>query len=290
MKPDVKTFYDKRSGTASHVVWCARSKACAVIDPVFDLDPASGHTSWKPIEMIASFVRERGLRLGWILDTHIHHDHISGASELKRLLGGTIAIGDRVGEVATAITDVYGLEPHHIQLDPFDKLLADGEHLPLGDFTVEALATPGHTIDHLSFVIGDAVFTGDTLFMPDSGTARCDFHRGSASALFQSIKRILDRADDVDLFACHDYGAAGRRAPAWHSTVGAQRSANIHIGNGTDESAFVILREKRDASLDMPALMLLSLPLNIRAGALPALSAHGRIMLSVPLNVPRNAM
>lgn len=290
MKPEVKTFYDKRSGTASHVIWCARSLACAVIDPVFDLDPRSGHTSSKPVDDIAGFIREIGLRLEWILETHIHHDHISGAAELRRLVGGKIAIGKRVGEVATAISDVYGLEAGGRGLDSFDRQLADGETIAIGDLTIEVIATPGHTIDHLSYVVGDCVFTGDTLFMPDSGTARCDFHKGDAAKLFQSIQLLLGRPDDSVLYACHDYGADGRRAPAWRSTVGAQRRANIHIGNAIDEQSFVALRQKRDASLDMPALMLHSLPLNIRAGSLPPASAHGRIMLSIPLNVPRDAM
>lgn len=196
MKPEVKTFYDKRSGTASHVIWCARSLACAVIDPVFDLDPRSGHTSSKPVDDIAGFIREIGLRLEWILETHIHHDHISGAAELRRLVGGKIAIGKRVGEVATAISDVYGLEAGGRGLDSFDRQLADGETIAIGDLTIEVIATPGHTIDHLSYVVGDCVFTGDTLFMPDSGTARCDFHKGDAAKLFQSIQLLLGRPDD----------------------------------------------------------------------------------------------
>jgi glyoxylase-like metal-dependent hydrolase (beta-lactamase superfamily II) len=290
MRPDVKTFYDKRSGTATHLVWCARSKVCAVIDPVFDIDPRSGHTSRKPVDEIADFVRATGLRLEWILETHIHHDHISGAAELRRLLGGRIAIGQRVGEVASAIADVYGLDAGGRSLDHFDRQLSDGETITLGELTIDVMATPGHTLDHLSYTVGDAVFTGDTLFMPDSGTARCDFHKGDAARLFQSIRRILERPDDAILYACHDYGADGRRAPAWRSSVGAQRRANIHVGNGTGEAAFVALRRKRDAGLDMPALMLHSLPLNIRAGKLPPPSAHGRIMLSIPLDVPRDAM
>ncbi|WP_306224460.1 MBL fold metallo-hydrolase [Bosea beijingensis] len=290
MTPSVETFYDKRSGTASHLVWCAHAKVCAVIDPVFDLDPKSGHTSRKPVDDIADFVRDSGLRLEWILETHIHHDHISGAAELRRLLGGRIAIGERVGEVAAAIAGVYGLDAEGRCLDRFDRQLADGETIALGDLAIEVMATPGHTLDHLSFVVGDAVFTGDTLFMPDSGTARCDFHKGDAARLFHSIHRILDRPDDAILFACHDYGASGRRAPAWRSSVGSQRRANIHVGNGAVENEFVALRNKRDAGLDMPQLMLHALPLNIRAGDLPAPAAHGRIMLSIPLDVPRDAM
>ena len=290
MTPNVETFYDKRSGTATHLVWCARSKACAVIDPVFDLDPKSGHTSRKPVDDIAGFVRENGLRLDWILETHIHHDHISGAAELRRLLGGKIAIGERVGEVAAAIADVYGLGADRRDLGRFDRRLADGETIALGDLTIEVMATPGHTLDHLSYVVGAAVFTGDTLFMPDSGTARCDFHKGDAARLFHSIYRILDRPDDAILYACHDYGGAGRRAPAWRSSVGAQRRANIHVGNATGETAFVALRRERDTGLDMPALMLHALPLNLRGGELPAPAAHGRVILSIPLDVPRDAM
>lgn len=287
---NVQSFYDKRSGTASHVLWCVRSRRCAVIDPVFDLDPKSGHTSPKPIDDMSSFIREMNLTLDWVLETHIHHDHISGAAALRRRLGGRIAIGRRVGDVAAAITRVYGLSTNDGNLSAFDRQLADGEQIELGNLMIHVIATPGHTLDHLSYAIGNAVFTGDTLFMPDSGTARCDFHKGDPSQLYRSIKRILERPDDTILYACHDYGANGQRAPAWQSTVGAQRQANIHVGRGTTHNAFVTLRRKRDSNLDMPALMLHSLPLNIRGGELPVAAAHGRVMLSIPLNVARDAI
>lgn len=290
MKLDVKTFYDKRTGTATHLVWCTISGSCAVIDPVFDLDPRSGWTNDAPVEDIAAFVSERGLRLDWILETHIHHDHITGASELRKRLGGRIAISDRVGEVAGSIADVYGAAADASFARHFDRLLANGERMSVGDLEIEILATPGHTVDHLSYIVGDAVFTGDTLFMPDSGTARCDFHRGDAAELFKSIDRILDRADDADLFLCHDYGGDGGRSPCWHSKVGAQRLSNIHISKVADEEEFVALRQERDATLDVPELMFQALPVNIRAGELPPESSHGRVMLSIPLNVPRDAM
>ncbi|MBE7185978.1 MAG: MBL fold metallo-hydrolase [Methylobacterium mesophilicum] len=290
MEAETRTFYDRRSGTATHVVACPRTRACAVIDPVFDLDPRSGQTSDKPVEEIAAFVREKGLRLDWILETHVHHDHVSGASALQNRLGGRIAIGRGVGEVAGAIAEVYGLPIEERGLGRFDRLLDDGETIALGDLAIEAIATPGHTLDHLAYVVGDVVATGDTLFMPDSGTARCDFHRGDARQLFRSIQRILDRPDHIRLLACHDYGAGNKRKPAWESTVGEQRARNIHVGASRSEGDFVELRQRRDAGLDMPALLLHSLPLNIRAGQLPAPAAHGRVMLVIPLDVPRDAM
>ena len=290
MGTELKTFYDRRSGTASHLVWCPRTKACAVVDPVFDLDPRSGRTNGEPVEDIAAFVRERGLRLDWILETHVHHDHVSGASELRRLAGGRIAIGDRVGEVAEAVGEVYGLGAGNRAPARFDRLLADSETIALGDATIEAIATPGHTIDHLSYAVGDVVFTGDTLFMPDSGTARCDFHRGDPHRLFRSIRRILDRPASDRLLLCHDYGAGGRREPAWESAVGEQQARNIHVGGARGEREFVTLRRERDAGLDMPALLLHSLPLNIQAGRLPEPSSTGRVMLTIPLDVPRDAM
>ncbi len=283
------SFYDERTGTATHLVACARTGACAVFDPVFDLDPKSGHTSAAPVERIAAHIRAEGLRLEWILETHIHHDHVSGAAALRDRLGGRIAIGDHLAEVAEVVGAVYGLADSGGAAAAFDRLLADGERLPLGDLTIEAMATPGHTFDHLSYAVGDVVILGDTLFMPDSGTARCDFHRGDARALYRSIRRLLDRPDDTRLLVCHDYGAEGARPPAWESTVGAQKAGNIHLGDG-GEAAFVALREKRDRGLDMPALLLHSLPLNIRAGRLPAPDAEGRVLLAIPLDVSRDAM
>lgn len=286
----VRTFYDKRSGTASHLIGCARTKACAVIDPVFDLDPRSGKTSGKPVAEIAAYISEQGLKLDWILETHVHHDHISGASALRDALGGRVAIGRRVIEVADAIAAVYGLSAEGRDLDRFDRLLDDGERIEIGEIAIEAMATPGHTVDHMSYVAGDVVFTGDTLFMPDSGSARCDFYRGDPGQLYRSIHRILDRSPDVRLLACHDYGAGGKRKPAWESTVGEQLASNIHVGGNRTEEEFIALRRRRDAHLDMPALLLHSLPLNIRAGQFPAPAAHGRVMLSIPLDVPRDAM
>lgn len=288
--PETKTFYDKRSGTATHVVYCRNSGAAAVIDPVFDLDPKSGQTSRKPVEDVAAFIRERSLRLEWILETHVHHDHISGAIALRNEVGGKIAIGARVDDVADAIASVYGLPNNDRVTDCFDRLLEDDEQIVLGDHVIEVIATPGHTIDHVSYAVGDVLFAGDTLFMPDSGTARCDFHRGSPQHLFYSIQRILDRPANVRLFACHDYGAGGKREAAWESTVGDQRAHNIHIGGSRSEDEFVALRRERDATLSVPALMLHALPLNIQAGRLPAPGANGRVMLSIPLDLPRSAV
>ena len=288
MAIEIQTFYDRRSGTATHVAFSTTSLVCAIIDPVFDLDPKSGRTNHAPIDSVVGFIRDRGLTLEWILETHIHHDHVSGAFAIREALGGRIAIGSHVHEVAGIVREVYGLGA--LMNLPFDQLLKEGDQLPLGDEAIEVWATPGHTIDHLSYRIKDAIFVGDTLFMPDSGTARCDFHRANAHHLYASIKRILEEPDDVRLFICHDYGAEGTREPAWETTVGAQRATNIHVGGGRSERDFVALRKGRDADLDMPALLLACLPLNIEAGRLPAPASNGRVILRFPLNVSKDAL
>ncbi|MCP4564507.1 MAG: MBL fold metallo-hydrolase [Bosea sp.] len=288
MSVEVETFYDERSGTATHIAFCRASFSCAVIDPVFDLDPKSGRTTRAPVDALVGFIREHDLKLEWILETHVHHDHVSGAFALREELGGRIAIGRKVGEVADVVRNVYALNAS--ATPPFDRLLDDGDRLKLGEETIEVLATPGHTIDHLSYRIGDAIFLGDTLFMPDSGTARCDFHRADAHRLYASIRRILAEPDDVRLFVCHDYGAGGIREPAWETTVGAQRAGNIHVGRERGEDDFVSLRRNRDAGLDMPALLLACLPLNIEAGRFPAPAVNGRVILSIPLDVPGDAI
>lgn len=288
MPPVTRTFYDPRSGTATHVVHCPETLACAIVDPVFDIDPASGRTGRRGLDEIACYVRGGGLRPEWLLETHVHHDHVSGAAILRDELGGRIAIGAGVREVAPVIADVYGLGPP--SLDAFDRLLEDGEEVALGSLAITAVATPGHTLDHLSYRVDDAVFVGDTLFMPDSGTARCDFHGGDPVLLYRSIGRLLDLPDDARMFVCHDYGRGGEREPAWETTVGEQRRRNVMVGAGTDEAAFVAARRKRDAGLDVPALLLQSLPLNIRAGRLPAPCPNGRVILPYPLDVARDAM
>ncbi len=290
---DVHTFHDVRSGTATHVVSCRTSGSCVVIDPVFDLDPKSGRTSRAPVDAVVEFIQAENLRLEWILDTHVHHDHVSGAIALREAVGGRIGIGRLVIEVGAAVRDVYALPDaatDEAVVDPFDRLLDEGDRLPFGEQTIEVWATPGHTVDHLSYRIGNAIFVGDTLFMPDSGTARCDFHRGDARRLYASIHRILAEPEETRLFVCHDYGADGSRPPAWETTVGAQRTDNIHVGDGCGEEAFVALRRERDEGLDMPALLLASLPLNIVAGRFPSPAANGRVILAMPLDVPGHAI
>lgn len=288
--PQVKTFHDARSGTATHVVYQAPSGPCAVIDPVFDLDPRSGHTSDAPVEGVARFLREQGLAVAWILETHVHHDHLSGASRLKDKIGGRIGIGAGIGEVEEAIRRVYDLDPPSGSPAAFDRLLRDGDVLDLGGLEIEVLATPGHTLDHLSYRIGDAVFVGDTIFMPDSGTARCDFHRGDARQLYKSLQRLLALPPETRLFMCHDYGAGGSRPPAWESSVGEQLAGNIHVHAGVSETEYVMVRTERDRTLDAPALLLASLQVNICAGRLPAPRDNGTVYLRMPLDVPGNAL
>lgn len=292
-RPRVKTFYDARSGTATHVVYEAAGTPCVVIDPVFDLDPRSGHTSEAPLDRVAAFLAAGRLSVAWILETHVHHDHLSGAARLQRKVGGRIGTGAAFTEVERAISRVYDLAPPRPSPEepmPFDALFQDGEVIVAGPLELTVLHTPGHTLDHVSYRVGDAIFSGDTLFMPDSGTARCDFYRGDARALYRSVRRLLAHPPETRLFLCHDYGAGGSRPPAWETTIAAQRAANIHLRDGVDEDAFVAIRTERDRTLAAPALMLPSLQVNVRAGRFPPARANGTIYLMMPLDVPGHAL
>ena len=290
MHPQVKTFHDARSGTATHVVFQAPGTPCAVIDPVFDLDPRSGHTSDAPVEKVAGFLSDQDLTIAWILETHVHHDHLSGAASLKDRVGGQIGIGAGISEVEEAIRRVYDLDPPSGSTAAFDRLLRDGDVLDLGGLNIEVLATPGHTLDHLSYRIGDAVFVGDTIFMPGSGTARCDFHRGDARQLYGSLQRLLALPPETRLFMCHDYGAGGSRPPAWESRVGEQFAGNIHVHAGVSETEYVAVRTERDRRLNAPALLLPSLQVNICAGRLPRPQSNGTVYLRMPLDIPGSAL
>ncbi len=284
--PMVKTFFDPATFTATHVVWDPQARKAAIIDPVLDFDQPSGRTSTANADAVIAFVRGEGLTVEWLLETHAHADHLSAAPYLKEQLGGTIAIGEAIRTVLGVFAKVFN-EPASFATDgsQFDRLLADGEQVSLGDIPLLALHVPGHTPACMAYVVGDAVFVGDTLFMPDYGTARCDFPGGDARGLYRSVRRLLALPGETRLFLCHDYLAPGRADYVWETTVAAQREANIQIHDGIGEDEFVALREARDATLGMPRLILPSVQVNIRAGHFPEPEANGVSYLKLPLNL-----
>lgn len=286
MTPIVKTFFDEGTNNATHVVRDPEGAACAIIDSVLDFDVASGSTSTAAADTVADYVRNEDLIVDWILETHVHADHLTAAPYLKETLGGKTGIGADVVAVQKAFAEIYNLGTKMAaDGSQFDHLFGDGETFSIGSLTAQVMHTPGHTPACATYVIGDAAFTGDTFFMPDSGTARCDFPGGSARQLHQSLQRILSLPDDTRLFINHDYGAGGTRAFAWETTVAKQKSDNIHVGGGVGEDAFVAMREERDATLSMPRLILPAIQVNIRAGQLPDAEANGTRYLKIPLNL-----
>lgn len=285
MTPAVQPFFDPVTCTVSYVVYEAPGGGCAVIDSVLDYDAKSGRTSTGGAERIVTFVRAKQLRVEWILETHAHADHLSAAHYLRGVLGGKVAIGAEIAKVQTAFKGVFNLERDFCtDGSQFDHLLRDGETFAIGALGAQALSVPGHTPACMAFLVGNAVFAGDTLFMPDVGTARCDFPGGDAHVLYHSIRRLLALPPSTRLFMCHDYPPAGRE-PAWETTVHAQREMNIHVHEGVTEKQFVAMRTARDKTLGMPVLILPSVQVNIRAGELPPPEANGVAYLKIPLNL-----
>jgi glyoxylase-like metal-dependent hydrolase (beta-lactamase superfamily II) len=282
--PHVKAFFDPATWTVSYVVYDHRGGHCAVVDSVLDYDPKSGRTRTTSADQLMAFVAAEQLTVQWILETHAHADHLSAAPYIRARLGGKIAIGAAIADVQKVFKGVFNLEPE-FQPDgrQFDHLFQDNERFAIGTVQAQALAVPGHTPACMAYQAGDAVFVGDTLFMPDVGTARCDFPGGNANTLYYSMRKLLALPAETRLFMCHDYPPEGR-APAWESTVAAQRAGNIHIHDGVSEADFVALRQKRDATLEMPTLILPSVQVNIRAGQMPPPDANGVSYLRIPLN------
>jgi len=285
MSPDVKAFFDEATNTVSYAVSAPEGLSCAIIDSVLDYDQASGTTSTASADKIVAWVKSEGLQVDWILESHVHADHLSAAPYLQDQLGGRIGIGAEITTVQDTFGKVFN-EGTAFQRDgsQFDALFADGESFHIGQMRADVLHTPGHTPACLTYVIGDAAFVGDTLFMPDFGTARCDFPGGSANDLYQSIQRILALPDETRIFVGHDYKAPGRDDFAWETTVGEQKALNIHIANGRPRDEFVAMREGRDATLGMPRLILPSLQTNMRAGHLPEPEDNGQRYFKVPIN------
>jgi glyoxylase-like metal-dependent hydrolase (beta-lactamase superfamily II) len=285
MTPDVTAFFDEPTNTATYVVAAPGGTACAVIDSVLDFDYASGRTDTRSADAVVAFIRRTGLDLHWVLETHVHADHLSAAPYLQAQLGGKIGIGAQITDVQTTFGKVFN-EGTEFQRDgsQFDCLFVDEDRLAIGLMQVRVLHTPGHTPACLTYVIGDAAFVGDTLFMPDFGTARCDFPGGSAAVMYASVQRILALPDETRVFVCHDYKAPGRDNFAWESTVGDQKRRNVHIGSGRSLAEFVALRQARDASLGMPRLIIPSLQVNMRAGHMPAPASDGKTYLKLPIN------
>lgn len=284
MHAQIESFFDPDTCTVTYVVHAGRGTPCAVIDSVLDYDPKSGRTTTRSADRVAAFIEAQDLRIEWLLETHAHADHLSAAPYLRGRFGGRIAIGERIRVVQGVFKPIFNLEPAFL-LDgsQFDHLFGPDEVFHIGELQAKALAVPGHTPADMAYQVGDAVFVGDTLFMPDVGTARCDFPGGNASTLYQSIRRLLDLPPDTRLYMCHDYPPAGREAVCY-TTVAEQRRANIHVRDGVTEAEFVEMRTKRDATLGMPTLMLPAIQVNIRAGMLPPAEPNGVQYLKIPLN------
>ena len=284
MTPDVTPFFDEPTNTATYVVADPETGACAVIDSVLDFDYAAGRITTGAADLIVGHIRDRGLKTEWILETHVHADHLSAAPYLQDKLGGKVGIGAGITEVQEVFGKVFNAgTAFERDGSQFDQLFVEQDRIAIGSLSGFVLHTPGHTPACLTYVIGDAAFVGDTLFMPDFGTARCDFPGGSARTLWHSIQKILSLPDDTRIFTCHDYKAPGRDEFAWESTVGEQKAKNKHIANASEDE-FVRMREERDATLSMPRLIVPSIQVNMRAGNLPGPEDNGTVYLKVPIN------
>ena len=281
----IKSFFDQTTSTFTYPLSDASSGHCIIIDPVLNYDPKSGRTSTQSADEVVAFVNDQQLNTEWILETHAHADHLTAAHYLKAKLGGKIAIGERIPQVQKVFQGVFNLgDRFKTDGSQFDCLLKDNDIIPFGDSSLQCLFVPGHTPACVAYHIDNAIFVGDTLFMPDVGTARCDFPGGDAHQLYQSIKKLLNHPPDTKLYLCHDYPPNGRVAQC-ETTIEQQTSNNIHIHDGISEEAFVLMRTARDKTLEMPALMLPAIQVNIRAGELPAAEANGTAYLKIPLNV-----
>lgn len=283
--PDISAFFDEATNTISYLVKDPSSTACAIVDSVLDFDYASGRTDTRSADAVIGSVRDRGLEVNWILETHVHADHLSAAPYLQEKVGGRLGIGANITVVQNTFGKIFN-EGTEFQRDgsQFDQLFSEDDTFEIGSLRGRVLHTPGHTPACMTYVVGNAAFVGDTLFMPDFGTARCDFPGGSAEMLYASIQKILTLPEDTRIFVGHDYKAPGRDAYAWETTVGEQKRRNVHIGAGKPAGEFVAMREARDKTLGMPRLIIPSLQVNMRAGQMPPADESGKTFLKVPIN------
>ena len=276
MRPEINCFFDDKTNSASYVVSDPETGHAAIIDPVLDFDPVSGRTSTESAQQIVDHVSDKNLTIDWIVETHVHADHLTASDWLKRKLGGKTGVGAGIKEVRSTFGALFNATDVTEADDvPFDELFEDGATFSIGGIEATVMATPGHTPACVTYVIGDACFVGDTMFMPDSGTARCDFPGGDAKQLFDSLQKIIGLPEDMRLFVCHDYGASGTRDFAWETTVGEQRDSNTHIGGGTSEIDYVKMRRDRDATLGLPRLIVPAVQVNMRAGIFPPAEENG---------------
>ena len=279
-----QAFFDPKTWTVSYLVWDRASKRAAVIDPVLDYDFRSGHTGTVSADKVLACVRNNGLQVDWILETHAHADHLSGARYMQEHVGGRIAIGENIRAVQATFKKIYNLERTFLpDGSQFDHLFKDGETFKIGDVEATALLVPGHTPADMAYLVGGSVFVGDTLFMPDVGSARADFPGGDAHQLYRSMRRLLALPLDTTMYVCHDYPPTNREA-RWQTTVAEQRARNIHVRDGVTEDEFVAMRKARDATLEVPTLILPSIQVNVRAGRLPPVDDNGVAYLRIPLN------
>lgn len=285
VKANIKAFFDPETWTYTYVVSGGKGTPCVIIDSVLNYDPKSGRTSTHSADEVIQFIQNEELKLAWILETHAHADHLTAAPYLQEKLGGKLVIGNHITNVQSVFKGVFNLEAGFaVDGSQFDHLLTDCESLNFGELSLKALYVPGHTPACMAYEIGDALFVGDTLFMPDVGTARCDFPGGNAKTLYQSIQKILSYPNETKLYMCHDYPPNGR-SPEFCSTVGAEKSGNIHVHDGISEEQFVQMRTQRDETLQMPTLILPSIQVNIRAGHFPEPEDNGKSYLKIPLNI-----
>lgn len=285
MNPEVTAFFDRPTYTVSYVVADPATGHCVIIDSVLDYDQVSGRTSTSAADKIIEFIRSNNLAVDWVLETHVHADHLTAAPYLQSKVGGRVVIGNNITAVQEVFSDVFNVEAEFRKDGvQFDQLLAEGDTLPIGDLTLRALSTPGHTPACMTYVIGDCAFVGDTVFMPDYGTARTDFPGGDAATLYRSIQKIFSLPKETRLFMCHDYKAPNRDEFSWETTVAEQKASNVHIHDGINESDFVKMREERDATLNMPQLIVPSIQINMRAGEFPPAEDNGTRYIKTPLD------
>ena len=284
-KPDVTGFFDQATYTISYVVADSETKQCAIVDSLLDFDQASGRTTTVSADKLIAFVREQGLTCEWIIDTHVHADHLTAAPYIRDQIGGKTAIGDQIPVVQRVFGEIFNEDgSFHTDGSQFDHLFTDGETYRIGNLEARAIHTPGHTPACMSHLIGDALFVGDTIFMPDFGTARCDFPGGDAGTLFDSIQKLFALPEETRMFLCHDYMAPGRDTYRWETTIGEQKTSNIHMKAGTSREDFIAMRTARDETLDMPKLILPSVQINMRAGDMPPPEDNGQRYMKIPIN------